>query len=445
MRAGVFITECEPAATGIALAVKDLFDTAGVRTTYGSLVYADHVPDATREAVTRLEAAATSRSARPTCTSSRGASPPRTRTTATCPNPLAADRIAGGSSGGCAAALVDGLADAGVGTDSGGSIRIPAACCGIDRVQADARARARSTAASRSLRASTTWGRWRATSRAACAMMRGARARASSQRRWTPRRPARRRGLDRGRRAARARARRAAAALLPARRDARGAVPRRLLRRLRARGGRGRTRGLLPERRERTGRTSPPSSSSALALSDAKVDEAAAGHARYREQVAGATAGVDLVLTPTLEHVAPALGIGDLALRNRMIKLTFPWNATGSPALALPCGAAEDGLPASVQLVGRPGDDALVLAAGALLERALTGSRTSRTSRDARSAGARSAAAARARPPGRRPRRATRSRGRRPGRSTARGGGAAGSRSRSRRRTRRRTRRRSWW
>jgi aspartyl-tRNA(Asn)/glutamyl-tRNA(Gln) amidotransferase subunit A len=43
----------------------------------------------------------------------------------------------------------------------------------------------------------------------------------------------------------------------------------------------------------------------------------------------------------------------------------------GAPALALPCGPAEDGLPASVQLVGRPGEDAAVLAVGRALERAL--------------------------------------------------------------------------
>src|SRR5204862_8182193 len=49
----------------------------------------------------------------------------------TVPNPLAPGRIAGGSSGGNAAALAAGLADAALGTDSGGSIRIPAACCGI--------------------------------------------------------------------------------------------------------------------------------------------------------------------------------------------------------------------------------------------------------------------------------------------------------------------------
>ena len=53
--------------------------------------------------------------------------------------------------------------------------------------------------------------------------------------------------------------------------------------------------------------------------------------------------------------------------------MTWPFNVTGLPVLALPCGAAEESLPASVQLVGRPGDDARVLAAGALLELALKG------------------------------------------------------------------------
>ena len=47
------------------------------------------------------------------------------------PNPRYPGRIAGGSSGGSAAALAAGLADAALGTDSGGSIRIPAACCGV--------------------------------------------------------------------------------------------------------------------------------------------------------------------------------------------------------------------------------------------------------------------------------------------------------------------------
>jgi amidase len=54
-----------------------------------------------------------------------------------------------------------------------------------------------------------------------------------------------------------------------------------------------------------------------------------------------------------------------------MIQFTFPFNALGWPALALPCGPAEDGLPASVQLVGRPGSDALVLATGQSLQASL--------------------------------------------------------------------------
>ena len=72
-------------------------------------------------------------------------------------------------------------------------------------------------------------------------------------------------------------------------------------------------------------------------------------------------------VTPTLQCVAPPTGIGDLALRERLIANTLPFNTLGWPALALPCGPAEDGLPASVQLVGRPGADGLVLAAGSLL------------------------------------------------------------------------------
>ena len=56
-----------------------------------------------------------------------------------------------------------------------------------------------------------------------------------------------------------------------------------------------------------------------------------------------------------------------------MLQFTFPFNVLGWPALALPCGPAEDGLPASIQLAGRWGDDMLVLAAGKALEGALKG------------------------------------------------------------------------
>jgi aspartyl-tRNA(Asn)/glutamyl-tRNA(Gln) amidotransferase subunit A len=113
----------------------------------------------------------------------------------------------------------------------------------------------------------------------------------------------------------------------------------------------------------------------ALQITDDEAAVARAALERYRERIAELTAGVDLVLTPAVPMVAPPTGVGDLALRERMIELTFPWSAVGAPALALPCGPAEEGLPASVQLAGRPGADALVLGAGRLLERALADGR----------------------------------------------------------------------
>jgi Asp-tRNA(Asn)/Glu-tRNA(Gln) amidotransferase A subunit family amidase len=69
--------------------------------------------------------------------------------------------------------------------------------------------------------------------------------------------------------------------------------------------------------------------------------------------------------------VAPPVGPGDLVLRERMISLTRPFNGLGWPALALPCGPAEDGLPASITIAARPRDDALVLAVGEAVQHAL--------------------------------------------------------------------------
>ena len=63
----------------------------------------------------------------------------------------------------------------------------------------------------------------------------------------------------------------------------------------------------------------------------------------------------------------PWRGPGDLDVREELIRFTYPFSALGWPALALPCGSAEDGLPASLQIAGRAGADGLVLAAGRLL------------------------------------------------------------------------------
>src|SRR5579862_4602357 len=127
---GMFITELE-AGDGIRLAVKDLFDTAGVRTTYGSAVFADHVPQRSAEAVLRLERAGYVNVGKANLHEFAYGVTSQNLHYGTVPNPVAPGRTAGGSSGGSAAALVLGLADAALGTDSGGSIRLPAACCAV--------------------------------------------------------------------------------------------------------------------------------------------------------------------------------------------------------------------------------------------------------------------------------------------------------------------------
>src|SRR5258705_452883 len=127
---GIFITELEP-GDGIRLAVKDLFDTAGVRTTYGSAVFAEHVPTSSAEVVLRLEAAGYASVGKTNLHEFAYGVTSQNLHYGTVPNPVAPGRTSGGSSGGSAAALAADLADAALGTDSGGSIRIPAACCAI--------------------------------------------------------------------------------------------------------------------------------------------------------------------------------------------------------------------------------------------------------------------------------------------------------------------------
>ena len=108
-----------------------------------------------------------------------------------------------------------------------------------------------------------------------------------------------------------------------------------------------------------------------LAIEDAAVAAAVADRETLAQRAERALEGFDLLLAPTLAFVAPAADIVEPEVRGEFTRFTFPFNALGWPALALPAGAAEDGLPASVQLIGRRGADGLVLAAGLVLEAAL--------------------------------------------------------------------------
>ena len=127
---GIFLAKPPDAPDGKRLAVKDLFDTAGLTTTYGSIVYSEHVPERSAEAVTRLEAAGFVNVGKTNLHEFAYGITSVNPHYGTVPNPAFPGRMAGGSSGGSAAALAAGIADYALGTDSGGSIRIPAACCG---------------------------------------------------------------------------------------------------------------------------------------------------------------------------------------------------------------------------------------------------------------------------------------------------------------------------
>ncbi|WP_205474289.1 amidase [Nocardioides sp. SYSU D00038] len=120
-----------PPLWGVPTAVKDLNLTAGVRTTFGSPLFADFVPDVSDAVVLAMEAAgmvslgktSTPELGSPCYTEPEGLPPAVT--------PWDPTRMAGGSSGGAAAAVAAGLVPVAQGSDGGGSIRIPASCCGL--------------------------------------------------------------------------------------------------------------------------------------------------------------------------------------------------------------------------------------------------------------------------------------------------------------------------
>ncbi len=116
---------------GIPIAIKDLFEMEGVRTTAGSLFFKDYVPINDSTVVKKLkEAGATILGKTNTHEIALGVTTANPHFGA-CRNPWDTTRIPGGSSGGSAVAVATGMALAALGTDTGGSIRIPAALCGV--------------------------------------------------------------------------------------------------------------------------------------------------------------------------------------------------------------------------------------------------------------------------------------------------------------------------
>ena len=365
---GIFLARPEIAPAGIPLAVKDLFDTAGLVTTYGSAIFAQHVPAETAEAVRRLEAAGYADVGKTNLHEFAYGVTSMNPHYGWVPNPVREGRIAGGSSGGSAAALAAGLADAALGTDSGGSIRIPAAYCGIvgfkptyglvsldgcwplapsydhagpmARTVADCVAMMQILAPEFEPAPQPTLGDLRVAVAWLDEATEGVRARVESAAELFPHLE----GID-----------------FPF--DA-GHFP------VFFREIAEVHESLFAEHADEYGDdVAWKLRESCFPVTDAEFAQGERAREALRDEAERAFEGFDLLLTPTQGFVAPTYEeAANDALRTRITRFTNPFNALGWPALALPCGSAEGGLPASIQLVGRPGRDAFVLAAGAALE-----------------------------------------------------------------------------
>jgi aspartyl-tRNA(Asn)/glutamyl-tRNA(Gln) amidotransferase subunit A len=114
----------------VPILVKDLVDTAGVRTTYGSRIYAEHVPEKTASCVERLESAGAIVVGKSNLDEFAWGTTGHNAHFGDCRNPRLPGRISGGSSSGSAAAVAAGIVPFALGSDTGGSIRMPSACCG---------------------------------------------------------------------------------------------------------------------------------------------------------------------------------------------------------------------------------------------------------------------------------------------------------------------------
>ena len=356
---------------GEPVAVKDLLDTAGLTTTYGSALFADHVPAVSADAVQLLEAAGFAVAGKTNLHEFAYGISSQNAHYGTVPNPVAPGRLAGGSSGGSAAAIAARDVELALGSDSAGSIRIPAAWCGtvgfkpthglvsvegcfplapsydvvgpmassVDGCERLLRVLAPGfePAGLESLEELEVGVAW----------------------------------LERADPLVHERVSEAAARF-PRRRE----IELPLAPSNRAdfmREVADVHRALFLGNEDLYGENVRGKIERCLRVSDDEAAAAERARAEYQERFHEAIGELDLVLTPTVLLVAPPADADELALRLPATDHTYPFSSLGWPALALPCGQAEDGLPASVQLAAPAGEDALVLAAGRLLESLLGG------------------------------------------------------------------------
>jgi aspartyl-tRNA(Asn)/glutamyl-tRNA(Gln) amidotransferase subunit A len=348
-------------------------------------VFADHVPGRTAAAVRRLEGHGWEIEGKSNLHEFAYGITSQNPHFGDVPNPSFPGRVAGGSSGGSAAALAAGEADLGLGTDTGGSIRIPAACCEVVGFKPSFGL----VPLTGAMALAPTFDHAGPLARDVAGCVEGMGHLAG----LAPR------PLD-----DLAEVAVGVAWLEHAEPDVRRQVayaadlcPRLIGVDLRLPEGVVPAfhheiaevhRDLYQDHRDAYGANVRFKVGLAMEVSDDEAAVAQASRIRYRERFMQTLEAVDVVIAPTLPMVPPPADVDELDVRERMTQLTFPLNAVGAPALALPCGRTPDGLPASLQVFARPGHDELVLAVGALLEGLLRHTAPSREEPASRERGA---------------------------------------------------------
>jgi aspartyl-tRNA(Asn)/glutamyl-tRNA(Gln) amidotransferase subunit A len=368
---GIWLARPGEVGAGEPVAVKDLLDTAGLTTTYGSALFADHVPAVGADAVRLIEEAGYAVAGKTNLHEFAYGISSQNAHYGTVPNPVGPGRLAGGSSGGSAAAIAAGDVELALGSDSAGSIRIPAAWCG--NVGFKPTHGLVSVEGCFPLAPSYDVVGPMASSVEGCERLLRALApdfepvelesleELEVGIAWLDQaEPLVRQRVDE------------IAALFPRRREL--ALP--LAPANRAdfmREVADVHRALFPGNEQLYGENVRGKVERCLQVRDEEAAAAERERADYLERIAEAVGELDLLVTPTVPFVAPPAEVDELEIRAVAISLTYPISSLGWPALALPCGPAEDGLPASVQLAARAGQDARVFAAGRLLESLLAG------------------------------------------------------------------------